>query len=420
MALNHTKLQALKPAEKAYKVGDQHGLYLSVLPTGSMTWRYQYYLNGKREAVTIGTYRKAGAAERRVETSLDEARDKLHELRKLVANGQSPAKLKQAEKARSRIEAAQSSTFNDLSDRWFAEEVSFKSEAWQYSVKNWLKLDILPAIGRLDPRQITEDHIEAIVKKVVSRGSPSSANKVRMICVKVFQYAVDKRELRENPAKTIKTVNTPNAKSHRALSVKEIKPFLLALDAIGAKEINKIAIKMMLLTLTRKDEIRLAKWQEFDLEHGIWDIPAHRMKMRQSHRIYLSQQANELLKTLKPLSHGSEFLFPNNSTLSKPIGHTTINSIIDRLEIDGARFVPHGFRATASSILNEANFRHDVIEKQLAHKDGNRVRAVYNQAEYAEERREMLQWWANYIDSLKEGSNLMPHNARTVVEVIGS
>jgi integrase len=420
MPLNHSKLQAIKPADKPYKVGDQHGLYLSILPTGSMTWRYQYYLNGKREAVTIGVYRKAGAAEKRVETSLDEARDRLHEYRRLVANGQSPAKLKQAEKARAKIEAAQSSTVEELSERWLAEEVSFKSEAWQYNVKNWLNLDVLPAIGKLDPRRVSEDDIATLVGKIASRGSPSSANKVRMICMKLFQYAIDKRELKENPTKTIKAINTPNSKSHRALSVKEIGPFLVALDAIGAKELNKIAIKLMLLTLTRKDELRLAKWDEFDLENGIWNIPAHRMKMRESHQVYLSRQVIELMSELKPLSHGSEFLFPNNSSLARPIGHTTINGIIDRLEIGGARFVPHGFRATASSILNEAHFRHDVIEKQLAHKDSNRVRAVYNQAYYADERRQMLQWWADYVDSLKQGSNVIPLNARRVVAVIAA
>ena len=169
-----------------------------------------------------------------------------------------------------------------------------------------------------------------------------------------------------------------------------------------------------MLTLTRKDELRLAKWPEFDFENRVWSIPAHRMKMRDPHRVYLSDQAIDLLEQLKPLSRPDGFILPNNSTASKPIGHTTINNVIDRLEFNGARFVPHGLRATASSILNEAGFRFDVIERQLAHRDRNKVRAIYNQAEYAEERREMLQWWANYIDSLKGGSNVVPINARRV------
>ncbi len=403
MALNHSQLRVLKPKDKPYKATDRDGLYLDVLPSGVMTWRFQYRLNAKREKVTLGRYPDIGLAD---------ARKMRDGAAALVAIGRSPAKSKQADKVAARIEAAESSTFDDLQARWFAEDVAFKSEKWQYSVRNWLKLDILPAIGKMRPKEITENHIQALVKKVVGRGSPASANKVRVICAQVFQYAIRKKELTGNPAAAVEAVATPNAKNHRALGVSEIQPFLLALDAVGAKDANKLAIKIMMLTFTRKDELRLAKWDEFDIENEVWQIPAHRMKMGEPHRVYLSRQVLALLDQLKPLSHGGEFLFPNNSTLSKPIGHTTINNVIDRLAIDGARFVPHGFRATASSILNEANFRPDVIERQLAHKATNRVRAIYNQAEYAHERREMLQWWADYIDSLKGGSNVIPINAR--------
>jgi integrase len=403
MALNDSKLKSLKPKDKPYKITDRDGLFIDVLPSGVMTWRFQYHLNSKREKVTFGRFPEIGLAA---------ARKMRNEAAALVAIGQSPARGKQADKDAAKIEAGKSSTFKDLSERWFADDVAFKSEKWQYSVLNWLKLDILPRIGEMRPTDILERDITAIVSAVVARGSPASANKVRVICLQIFRYAVRKKEVAGNPAIDIEVVATPNAKNHRALGVEEIGPFLLALDAIGAKEVNKLAIKLMLLTFTRKNEMRLAKWAEFDLENGVWEIPAHRMKMRQAHRVYLSQQVLGLLDQLKPLAFGGKFLFSNNSTLSRPIGHTTINSIIDRLDIGGARFVPHGFRATASSILNEANFRPDVIEKQLAHKAVNRVRAVYNQAEYGQERREMLQWWADYVDGLKGGSNVIPINAR--------
>lgn len=403
MALNHSQLRSLKPQEKSYKATDRDGLYLDVLPSGVMTWRFQYYFQAKREKVTFGRYPDLGLAD---------ARKMRDEAAALLAVGQSPARSKQSLKSAARIEAALSPTFKELSERWFKEDVAFKSVNWQYNVRNWLNLDILPTLGKMRPREITEDHVHMLVRKVLGRGSPSSANKVRMICDQIFRYAKRNKELTGNPAAEVEAVATPKARSHRALGVKEIRPFLLALDAIGAKEANKLAIKLMMLTFVRKDELRLAKWCEFDLENSVWQIPAHRMKMREPHRVYLSQQALGILEQLKPLSHGGGLLFPNNSTLSKPIGHTTINAIIDRLEIDGARFVPHGFRATASSILNEAGFREDVIEKQLAHKEKNRVRGVYNQAEYAHERHEMLQWWADYVDSLKGGSNTIPMHAR--------
>jgi integrase len=403
MALTHTALQALKPKDKNYPVTDRDGLYIEVLTTGSMVWRFKYYLNGKREKLTIGRYPEIGLAK---------ARELRNEAAELVALGKSPAKAKQVDKVKIKAEAARASDFKQLAERWFADDVADKSEGWRYTVRNWLKLDIYPAIGPKDPREITDDDIDAILEKIVKRGSPASANKVRAICSKVFEYGIGKRELTLNPAARIKPVKTPETQNHRALGVKEIKPFPLALDKIDTRPINKLAIQILLLTFTRKDELRLAKWDEFDMDNGLWEIPAHRMKMRESHRVYLSCQVLQLLEELRPHSGSSEYLLPNNSTRSKPIGHTTINNVIDRLEINGARFVPHGFRATASSILNEAGFRHDVIERQLAHKDRNKVRATYNQAEYAHERRDMLQWWADYVDSLKQGSNVIPINAR--------
>jgi integrase len=366
-------------------------------------WRFKYHFADKREKLTIGRYPEIGLARAR------ELRD---EAAALLAEGRSPAKEKQANKITQRIDSARAFTFGKLAEQWFDEDISSKSENWQYNVRNWLKLDIYPDLAELDPRSITEDHIEAVLAKIIKRGAPNSANKVRTICSHIFDFGKRKREVNGNPAAQLAPIKTPETQSHRALTVREIKPFLEALDADNGRLISKIAIELLMLTLTRKDELRLAKWPEFDLENGVWEIPAHRMKMRDPHRVYLSRQAGDLLQKLKPFSREDGFILPSNYTLSKPMGHTTINSVIDRLEINGTRFVPHGLRATASSILNEANFRYDVIERQLAHRDRNKVRSIYNQAEYAHERREMLQWWADYVDSLKRGSNVVPINAR--------
>lgn len=403
MALTHTSLQALKPKNKNYAVTDRDGLFIEVLTSGSMVWRYKYHLHGKREKLTIGKYPEIGLAK---------ARELRSQAAELVALGKSPAKAKQENKVKQKVEAARAGSFKSLTERWFADEVQPKSEGWRYTVENWLKLDIYPGIGAKDPREVTEDDIDAMLAKILKRGAPSSANKVRSICSQVFEYAIGKRELTNNPAARIKPVKTPETQSHRPLGVEEIEPFLTALEKVDTRPINKLAIQILLLTFIRKDELRLAKWDEIDLDNGIWKIPAHRMKMRDAHRVFLSRQVIALLEQLRILAGTSDYLLPNFSVKSKPIGHTTINNVIDRLEINGARFVPHGFRATASTILNEAGFRYDVIERQLAHKERNKVRATYNQAEYAHERREMLQWWADYIDSLKEGSKVVPINAR--------
>ena len=403
MALTHTALQALKPKDKNYAVTDRDGLFIDVLTSGSMVWRYKYHLHGKREKLTIGKYPEIGLAK---------ARELRNEAAELVALGKSPAKAKQENKVKQRVEAARAGDFKSLAERWFKDEVSHKSEGWQYTVKNWLKLDIYPGVGSKDPRHITEDDIEAILANIVKRGALSSANKVRSICSQVFAYGLDKRELLTNPVARVKPIRTPETQSHRPLEVAEIGPFLKALDDVDTRPINKLAIQILLLTFTRKDELRLAKWEEIDFENAVWKIPAHRMKMRDVHRVYLSHQVVDLMKQLRILSGTSDYILPNFSVKSKPIGHTTINSVIDRLAINGARFVPHGLRSTASTILNETGFRYDVIERQLAHKERNKVRAAYNKAEYAHERREMLQWWADYVDALKNGANVIPINAK--------
>lgn len=403
MALTNTALLALKPKDKNYAVTDRDGLYIDVLTSGSMVWRYKYYFNRKREKLTIGKYPAIGLADAR----------KLRDAAAATLEaGESPAKAKQAGKIAQRIEAARANSFKELAERWFADDVMPLSEKWQYTVRNWLKLDIYPAIGNKDPRRIVKADIESIIAGVMARNAPASANKVRVICSKVFEYAINKEELEMNPVARIAPTKGPETSSHRALAVSEIGPFLRELDKVSARPVNTMAIQLLLLTFTRKDELRLSKWKEFDLANGVWSIPAHRMKMGKAHRVYLSTQALNLLHKLKLLSGTSEFVLPNQSTSLKPIGHTTINSVIDRLDINGARFVPHGFRATASSVLNEAGFRPEIIERQLAHAERNKVRAVYNQAEYAHERRDMLQWWADYVESLRNGSNVIPINAR--------
>jgi integrase len=403
MTLTYTALQALKPKEKDYPVTDRDGLIIDVLTSGSMIWRYRYRFDGKRRRFTIGPYPDIGLADARKQ------RDKAAEL---VAQGIDPSKNKQAEKAQRKVEAARAFTFEQLAEGWFEADVAPMSESWRYNVRNWLKSDIYPAVGKLDPRTITKDHIEAVIQKVMKRGSPNSAAKIRVIFKKIFAYAEDENEITVDPTVKIKPVKTPDTENHRPLSIKEIKPFLLALDADEGRLVSKLAIRLLMLTLTRKDELRLAKWTEFDFENGVWEIPAHRMKGRRDHLVFLCRQTIEILNQLKPLSREDGYILPGNSTQSKPIGHTTINSVIDRLEINGGRFVPHGFRSTASTVLNEAGFRHDAVERQLAHIDPNKVRAVYNKAEYAQERREMLQWWADYIDSLKQGSNVIPIHAK--------
>jgi integrase len=317
MALNHTALQALKPKEKDYSVTDRDGLVIDVLATGSMIWRYRYRIDGKRRKLTIGPYPEIGLAD---------ARKKRNEAAQLVAQGIDPSKEKQAAKVKRKVEAARAFTFEKLAEKWFDADVAPMSESWQYNVRNWLKSDMYPILGELDPRAITKDHVETVIQKALKRGSPNSAAKIRTILKKIFKFAEDENEIENDPTAKLKLVKTPDTTNHRPLAIKEIKPFLLALDADEGRLVSKLALRLLMLTLTRKDELRLAKWTEFDFENGVWEIPAHRMKGRRDHLVFLSRQVVEILDQLKPLSRPDGYILPGNSTQSKPIGHTTINT----------------------------------------------------------------------------------------------
>jgi integrase len=407
--LTQFELQALKPKSVNYKKTDGGGLFLEILTTGTMVWRYQYLLGGKREKVTIGTYRYCGSAKDRIIIGLEAARDAHNEFRKLVKAGISPAGRTREEKLRSKLIQSDADRFQALVERWFNYDVQNKSQSWQYTVRNWLNKDILPELGHMVVATISEADVRRVIDSVARRGALASAEKIRSISRQIFAFARRNREIAANPAAEIEAVRRNRPQSHRALRISEIGPFLNQLDSDGGLLTNKLAIRLLALTLVRKDELRLAKWSEIDWEYRIWQIPAHRTKMRSTHEVHLSNQSHSILLRLKDFSDSSEFIFPSHSTKAKPIGHTTLNSVIDRLAISGGRFVPHGLRATASTVLNESgHFRPDVIERALAHQHRNRVRAIYNQAEYVLERAAMLQWWADYLDVLQSGVMVPP------------
>lgn len=405
--LTFTALQALKPRAKAYKVTDGGGLFVEVLPTATMVWRYQFLLHGKRSKVTLGVYRSAGDPKTHVQMSLDDARDEHRRLKARVRVGENPAIIKQLEKRASRYVKDEVRTVEQLFEQWLAYG---KSESTRRTLEGWWENDIKPSIGTRYINTVAPQDVEAIVARVEDRGSPASAAKVAATLRQLFKFGVEAKLASANPAAGLKPSVAARTVSHRPLEKDEIGPFLRAVSTDGAREINKLAIRLLMLTLTRKDEMRLAKWPEFDLKNSEWKIPAHRMKMGDAHTVYLSRQAVAALHRLRELGMGSEFVLPNVSSRARPIGHTTLNSVIDRLDIKGGRFVPHGFRATASSLLNERGFRADVIEKALAHESGRKTsRGIYNRATYASERAHMLQWWADYLDTLEQGHNVSPH-----------
>jgi integrase len=387
--LTDTKLRQAKARSTPYKLADQGGLYLYVSSAGAKSWRYDYRFNGKRETLTIGKY---------PDITLAEARDIHAEARKAVARGISPAQAKRQEKE------TRSDTFQAIAEEWYATLASHRSESWQVSTRRWLTKELYPVIGSMLARDIISADILAVMRRLESDGTACTANYVRQTASRVFQHAIRNLRADYDPAQSLGgAVVIPRPKHRAALTAKDLPAFLETVDAYPGKLSTKIAAKLLLLTFVRKSELLEATWREVDFDQAEWRIPAERMKMKTTHIVPLSTQALECFRELHTLAFGSRFVLPHLGDLDRSMGHSTLNKMFARMGYQGSLTV-HGLRATASTILNEHGFRPDIIERQLAHTERNRIRAAYNCAEYLEERRRMMQHWADYLDSLASGT----------------
>jgi integrase len=395
--LSDTKARQARPRERPYKLADHGGLYLLVSPTGAKSWRYDYRLHGRRETLTIGAYPEA---------KLAEARERHLEARKRVARGESPSKQKRIEKLAA-VEAA-AGTFKAVADKWYADKAPHRSRSWREATRRWLDKELYPVIGSKPLADISPAVVLAIMKGMETRGAPRSASYLRLLVSQVYQHAIRNLLADYDPAQSLRGALVMPAVEHRApLAARDIPAFIEALDADPGKLQTKLGIKLLLLTFVRKQELVQATWDEVDFARAEWRIPAERMKMKAAHAVPLSRQALECFRDLHEVACGSRYVLPHLATLDKPMGPSTINKAFDRMGYRG-RFTPHGLRATASTLLNEMGFRPDVIDRQLAHTERNRVRAAYNRAEYLDERRRLMQAWGDYLDGLSNGAEVVP------------
>lgn len=399
--LTDTKARQAKAKAKPYKVSDRDGLYLYVSTTGAKSWRYDYRHSAKRYTLTHGQY---------PQLALAQARERHAAARSGLEQGKNPATLKQ--RGRQDAMAAAGDTFKTIAEVWFAGKSKVRSEAWAENARRWLDRDVYPYIGSRGIRDITPADVLAIMQRMAAAGSIKSAEYMRQTVSQVFDFAAANLKVDTNPARMVRgAIEMPAPMVRAPLSEKEIPVFLEAVDAYAGRLSTKLAVKLLLLTLTRKSELIEAKRDEINFDKAEWRIPAERMKMKDPHIVPLSTQALECFSDLFALDTGSDFVFPHLGRLDKPMGHSTLNKMFKEIGY-GERFTPHGTRATASTILNEHGWRPDVIERQLAHTERNRVRAAYNKAEYLDERRDMLQQWANHIDALCSGANVTPIRSR--------
>ena len=401
MPLTDTQLRTLKAREKTYTINDMDGLSIRVLTSGSRTWQFRYRLGGKSQRISFGIY---------PDITLREARDLRDRARSLVAKGACPRSVRESS---AQVASSDSVTFADVAERWQELRIGrLKSESRQGSVsqsQRYLAKEVFPAIGNKSIAEVTRAETLTILRKIEARGALNVAVKVRTWLSQIFRHAIAEGHITLNPASDLDVVAlpVPKPKHNPSLRISEVPEFIQALNtAQDMSIITRLGIKILLLTAVRTGELRQSTPSQIDLDAGIWTIPAGAVKQLHAatqkghvddYLVPLSRQAIEAFKELLPLTGRYTYLFPNRNDPHKQMSENTINVGVKRLGYEG-RLTGHGIRGTVSTALYESGlWEGSWIEAQLSHADGNKSRASYNHASYVEQRREMMQWWADQI-----------------------
>lgn len=390
MALSDAKVRNAKPLSKPFKIADGEGLFLLVVPSGGKYWRFKYHFGGKEKLLALGVY---------PEVSLGEAREKRAEARKTLAKGNDPGAVKRENKLQTALNSEH--TFEAIAREWFAQRKHEWAEGTSRTHLKRLERHIIPKLGKRPIKEITAPEVLAMVRVVEGKGTLDTAKRLMQICGQVFMYAIATGRAERNPVPDLRgAIKTAVTTHHAYLRAGELPEYLMRLDAYDGAIVTKLALKLLLLTFVRTTELRAANWSEIDFDKAEWRLPAERMKMKEEHIVPLSSQAVSVLRELQNHTGNRQFIFPNQKNpFSAFMSENTMLYALYRMGYH-SRTTGHGFRSTASTILNENGFMPDVIERQLAHSERNKVRAAYNHAQYLPERRKMMQWWADYIDEV--------------------
>ncbi|MGG2141734.1 tyrosine-type recombinase/integrase [Symbiopectobacterium sp. RP] len=390
MKLNARQIETAKPGDKDYKLPDGDGLFLLIKTSGAKYWRYRYIFAGKEKMLAIGVYPAV---------SLAAARRKRDEARQNVAAGIDPVKVKNYGASAA---AAKTITFKEIAIEWHEFKKNRWSPRYAADILEAFGKDIFPALGNLAVAEIEPVMMLAALRKVEAHGATEKAAKTRCWCGEVFRYAVATGRAKFNPAGELKSAMVKHKSTrHPFLRVDQLPDFLMAVDGYTGSIITRLGLQILMLSGLRTQELRYSQWDWVDLDgEKLWSIPAEVMKMSRPHIVPLSSQLIALLRELKTLSGRYRNMFPGRNDPSKVMSNNTINRMIATIGYKG-RVVGHGFRHTMSTVLNDQGFNPDWIELQLAHVDKNVIRGTYNQALYLDGRREMMQWYADYIDHLR-------------------
>ena len=388
MALTDSEAKNAKPQSRPYKLADAEGMHLLVQPNGGKYWRLKYRFGGKEKVLALGVY---------PEIKLQRARKQRMEARELLAAGKDPGAERKATKRHVRLLAG--NTFQAVAREWYDNQRGKWSEAHAGSVLNRLERDLFPGLGTRPIAEIDAPELLEVLRKIEQRDALELVSKVRIVAGQVFRYAIATGRAKHDPSRDLKgALKRREVRHYARLSEGDLPDFLVKLDAYDGAPITRLAIKLLILTFVRTGELRGAKWAEIDFEKREWRIPAERMKTRAEHLVPLSAQAIEVLEQLKKKTGEHGYVFPNEHHPKRTMSENTILFALYRMGYQG-RATGHGFRATASTILNEQGWDADVIERQLAHKEANKVRAAYHHSEYLVKRRKMMRAWSDFLDA---------------------
>lgn len=401
MALTEMAIRNAKPTDRLVKLSDGHGLQLHIHPNGSKLWRLAYRFDGKQKTLSLGPY---------PEITLARARERSQEARRSMAEGVDPGEARRL--ARITGALAKADTFEAVATELLKKRVK---EGIAEATRNktvWLLDFALPDLGKRPVADISSAEVLAVLRKVEVRGKLESARRLRSVIGQVFRYAIATARAANDPTIALQgALTTPKVK-HRAAILDPIAfgGMLRAIEGFEGQPTTRAALQLMALLFVRPGEMRMAKWSEFDLAAAVWTIPAARMKMRRDHRLPLARQAVAILKALQPMTaHGKEgFVFPSVRSTARPMSANTLNAALRRLGYDKEEATAHGFRATATTLLNESGkWSRDAIERAMSHQEQDAVRRAYARGEYWDERIRMAQWWADKLDTLRNGGQVV-------------
>src|ERR1035441_6620848 len=398
MALTDAGIKALKPRATRYMVSDGRGLSVDLLPSGKMSWLYRYSVDGARGKVALGGY---------PDLTLRKARERRDELAAQVATGKSPA----AEARQRRTGRSTNPTTREFGERYYKEQVLRR---WKdpKSIRRYLDNEIFPTFGEKHLKDVNALDVQALVYRKRDNGRIAAAMQLRNVIKQMFDYAVEVQLVTINPAAMVATRYIGKArKRSRVLTPSEIRLYLRTIYQSNMRRQFKLALHIILITLSRKSELLLARWEHVNFEAGEWLIPEENAKTGKPHIVYMSTQVAAMFRELKALAGESELVLPGRSSITKPFAANALNKALEGLTFDMDPLTIHDLRRTGATLLTEKGFNRDVIEKALSHEKQG-IRAVYILAEHAAERKKMLQWWADYVDAIVTESKVIVGNFR--------